>query len=1225
MTTRKLPRIPDPAALRQGTLALYRSHRLRKTLLILAVLLVIFGLLGFFAAPPILKSQLESRVGAMLGRPVTLGAVHLNPYTLKLDLDQLHIGERDGKSPFVDIDRLTVNASWGSLFRFAPVLDGLELQHPQFHITRTAPQQFNFSDLIERFAAKPTDPPSSPARFSISNISVHNGDVTFDDRVLNTSHRVEQLELGIPFIANLPSKTDVFVKPLLAMRVDGSPIHIEGETKPFASTRESTVNFKLDHLDLPRYFAYAPVELPIAIPSGQLSGALQLRFVATESTPQLRLDGQLAVDDFKLTNHDNAPLLELGHGTAALKDVEPLLSRYQFAAIELDRTALHYSRTAGGHSNFDALTSPAPAAAPTSTTPAATPKSSSPPTDVRIDALTLQDASFEYADLSGSKPARLVLDHMHGNLQGLSLAAGPVASMELAAQLAGGTVKTTGKFDLAGSRYSGKVDLKNVALGQLMPLAPPLLNADITGGSLDASGQLQAEWGHAVNLHLEPAQASLNHFALTPHGSHAAPIAWDSLNAEITKFDLASSEARLNHVALRGSTINLQRLKNGSIDLSNLMAAPAKSAPAARAHRVTGKAAASGNWHWSIANLSVEGSTLTFKDATTANKSAPLIVKASKFSVDGLSDDMRKPLKLALTGKLGNGDYDVSGSIKPQPLDADLRLKTRGMDIAPMQSMISVPLNVRIGSALLSLDGRMRYSDRGSAPALIDYSGQATLGRVKVQDKLTGDDFLRWHSLTATGMVIRLGKGAPHADIGGLALSDFYARVIVNPTGRINLQDVVASPETAPVSVTREQSAPQAAATAAAAKAATAAKPTAPEGPKPEIQIGQISVIRGQLNYTDNFIKPNYTANITDLGGKVGAFGTTGGAPPADLVLQGKLDGDSPVDIGGSINPLTPVAFLDIKAKADSVELTHLSPYSGKYAGYPITSGRLTVDVHYQLDQRKLTADNHIFITQLTFGDRIEGPGVSHLPVKLAVALLKDSDGNIDVNVPVSGSLDDPQFSMGGLVWHAIVNLLTRAVTSPFRLLASIGGGNHPDLGYVEFAPGSAVLDAGAKARLEQLLKLLQSKPALTLDIIGRIDPSLDENGLRKVMVEDLVRKAKADDDGKKEDPATLTLTPDESEHYLERVYKHADFPKPKNMIGMTKSQPPEEMHQLLEANMPVNAEALKQLAERRAQAVQTWLKGKLDDKRVALQPPKLDAKGIEDKGKTTRVDFGLH
>jgi hypothetical protein len=335
------------------------------------------------------------------------------------------------------------------------------------------------------------------------------------------------------------------------------------------------------------------------------------------------------------------------------------------------------------------------------------------------------------------------------------------------------------------------------------------------------------------------------------------------------------------------------------------------------------------------------------------------------------------------------------------------------------------------------------------------------------------------------------------------------------------------------------------------------------------------------------------------------------------------------VDIAGSINPLTPMALLDITAKANDVELTHLSPYSGKYAGYPITGGRLSVDVHYQLDQQKLTADNHLFIEQLTFGDRIDAPGISHLPVKLAVALLKNSQGQIDVHLPVSGSLDDPQFSMGSMIWHALGNLIARAATSPFRLLASIGGGgggpSQPDLGYVQFAPGSAVLDAAAQARLVQLEKLLSDKPALNLDITGRVDPAVDEPGLRQVMVDDLIRQAKADDEGGKADPATLTLTPDEYQRYLRKVYKHADFAKPKNAIGLTKSQPSEDMQQLLATHMPVDAAALKMLAERRADAVRQALASKLDPTRLSLQAPKLDASGIDDQGKTTRVDFGLH
>ncbi|MBU6478788.1 MAG: DUF748 domain-containing protein, partial [Xanthomonadaceae bacterium] len=322
----------------------------------------------------------------------------------------------------------------------------------------------------------------------------------------------------------------------------------------------------------------------------------------------------------------------------------------------------------------------------------------------------------------------------------------------------------------------------------------------------------------------------------------------------------------------------------------------------------------------------------------------------------------------------------------------------------------------------------------------------------------------------------------------------------------------------------------------------------------------------------------------------------------------------------GTINPLAPVAFLDVKGNAEGVELTHLSPYSDKYAGYPITSGRLTMDVHYMLDNGKLNADNHIFIEQLTFGDPVEGPGIKHLPVKLAVALLKNSQGQIDVHVPVTGSLDDPQFSVGSLIWHAFLNLIGRAVTSPFRLIAAAmgGGGKQQDLGYVTFVPGSAVLDAAAQEKLAQIVKVLQQKTSLKLQIIGRVDPKFDVSGLRKVTVDQMVQSEAGDD------VDIAKLTPDEYDKYLKKAYKHAKFAKPHNLIGLTKSQPPDVMRKALEAHVPVNADALRHLGERRADAVRAWLRGKLDDKRVFVSAPKLDAKGIDDQGKTTRVDFGL-
>ncbi|TCV94844.1 uncharacterized protein DUF748 [Luteibacter rhizovicinus] len=1204
MAESSLPKGSRLAAGRERARTLYKSHRLRKTLLILLAIVVLFGLLGFFATPPLLKSQLETRASAALQRPVTLGGVHINPFTLRVELDRLHIGERDGKTPFVDVDKIVVNASWSSLFRRAPILDELSLQHPQLHLVRTADQKYNFYDLVERFMTRPAAPDEPPTRYALSNISIHNGDIQFKDAVHDVDHRVDQLELGVPFIANLPSDTDIFVLPLLSMRVDGSPIHIESKAKPFAAVRDSATHFKFDKLDLPRYLAYAPFAMPVAVKRGLLSGDLELHFLMSKPAPQMQLTGTLTMDDFVVTASKDAPLLELGHGTIALTQVEPLISRHHFGAIDLQRATLHYTRMAGGHSNFDALTGGASAPA----------KPDEPATQIRIDAVTLQGSRIDYQDLSGKAPAGLSLDDIHGNLRGLSTVAGPAGSMDLTAGLSGGSLAASGKLDLAKSNYTGKIGLKKVALSPLLLLAPPMMNADVSGGTIDADGQVQATWSPTLNVHLEPATVSLEDFALASHGGKVTPVAWKTLKAEIASYDMAGSEAHLNHLTLSGLKLDVKRLRNGTIDLTGLMLPPVKGAPATPAFR------------WSVAHLGLDDGAVTFLDTSIEGRPNPVKLTADKFGIDDLSNDMRKPLKLDLNGSLGKGGaFAVTGTVRPEPVNADLKIKASRLDLVPLVPLITVPLNVHIVSAQLALNGRLRYTDRGSAPANIDYRGQATLGRVRVQDKVSGDDFLHWTSLSASGTELRMGEGAPHVSVGGLALDDFYARVIVNANGRMNLQDVVANQTQAPVSVTRTQDG----STPKPATPASAPVPPAPPvdtGPKPEIQIGQITLTRGQLNYTDNFIKPNYTANVTQLTGKIGAFGTAGSGPPADLTLQGQLDDNAPVTIDGTINPLAPVAFLDVKAKADGVELTHLSPYSGKYAGYPITKGRLTADVHYLLDQGKLTADNHIFIDQLTFGDRLEGPGISHLPVKLAVALLKNSQGQIDVHVPVSGSLDDPQFSMGGLIWRAIGNLIMRAVTSPFRLLASAGGSDK-DLGYVAFAPGSAVLDTEAQSRLTDIAKVLNDKQSLNLDIIGRIDPAKDEIGLRQVMVQDLVVREKMDDEGdsKDADPTAVKVDPAEYDKYLEKAYKHTKFPKPRNFVGLAKSVPSDEMKSMLETNMPVDQDALRHLAERRADAVRQWLRGKVDDKRIFVLAPKLDAKGIDDEGKTTRVDFGLH
>jgi len=322
-----------------------------------------------------------------------------------------------------------------------------------------------------------------------------------------------------------------------------------------------------------------------------------------------------------------------------------------------------------------------------------------------------------------------------------------------------------------------------------------------------------------------------------------------------------------------------------------------------------------------------------------------------------------------------------------------------------------------------------------------------------------------------------------------------------------------------------------------------------------------------------------------------------------------------------------------LQAEVKGIELTPFSSYSGKYAGYAIEKGKLSLFVKYKIENDQLTAENRVFLDQLTFGDPVESPDATKLPVKLAIALLQNRNGEIDINLPISGSLNDPQFSVGGLVVKVIVNLFVKAVTAPFALIGSMFGGDSEQLSNVEFDFGRAAITPDAQKRLENLAKALADRPALKLEIEGRVDLDLDREGLKSARIERKVRALKREDltkNGVESGSAeTLTVSAEEYPALLERVYKAEKFPKPRNMVGMVKGLPVEEMEKLILANSKVDDEDLRDLGDRRSKAVQEWLvEHGVSAEQVFLLPSKLGEEtgkpAAENRLKSSRADFSL-
>ncbi len=784
--------------------------------------------------------------------------------------------------------------------------------------------------------------------------------------------------------------------------------------------------------------------------------------------------------------------------------------------------------------------------------------------------------------------------------------------------------------------------------------------AHIVNGELDGSSEVSAVLEFAA---AEPAmKVVLRDIAIRgkdislhgPKGS-GADFELTGLQLDDGVIDLIERNITLGKLVLEGPRATVRRLSDGEISWMQVMRAKPAGEPAGAKPNAADTSAP--RWKVVVKEVGIERGDLRLEDLAV-DPNVRLRASDISGSVRNVVSDGSERAEIALRTRFGSGGtLSVTGGARARPLASDLRLDARGLDVSAVRPYLAQYLNATLARAELSGRGRVTVGKASDeAPMRMEYKGSTRLGNLHLLDASGESDLLKWQVLDLDQIDAKLGEGPPQVTVGKIALSDFYARVIVSDQGRLNLVDVFKRGDAPAESDTKDAATPKPAESSASppkaepsmpvdrdmagnvpqakeesGRTATATLSAAPEPstPRPVIRIGQMEFTRGNVNFTDNFIKPNYTANMTGLGGTVTTLASDS-AEPATMSLAGKIDDDAPVDINGRLNPLAPKLFLDIEGRTKGVDLPRLTPYSVKYAGYPIIKGKLSMEVSYKVENEKLAANNHLFLDQLTFGEKVESPTATKLPVLLAVSLLKNSKGEIDINLPISGTLTDPKFSVGSIIIQVIVNLLTKVVTAPFTLLAAAFGGSE-ELGYIEFAPGNSALAADQTKRLDTLAKALNDRPGLKLDIIGRVDPTADTDGVKRAKYEAKLKAAKVKNLVRRGsdavDPATVTISAEERPALIEAVYSDEDIPgKPRNFIGIAKSIPAPEMEVLILTNLAVTPEDLRALATERAAAVRNHLEsqGKVSRERLFLVEPKLTTDGIQDKGAKTRVDFSL-
>ncbi|NNB56129.1 DUF748 domain-containing protein [Pseudomonas fragi] len=734
------------------------------------------------------------------------------------------------------------------------------------------------------------------------------------------------------------------------------------------------------------------------------------------------------------------------------------------AAVELDKPKTELLFNKDGTLNLTQLFK-LPASEPVPADP------ESKPFPLRIDNIKLAGGYLHFTDMRPSEPIEFLYDSMDLELKNLSTLPDDNADMTLvAAGPAGGRIDWTGTLSLVPITSTGKLKVTDGKMKVWWPYVRDELPLALEDGVLNFSTDYTLNLSKETEMVLSNATASIAPLKINaPDGRPLVRL--ERLEVSDTSVDLAKQEVVVGKINSQNLETWAAREKDGQLDWQKLFASQPEKTPAKTAEVVTVEApkpapvAPSKPWAVLLKDVDLRDYRVHLADKEPKTPVAldvgPLNVKLKNF--DSLN---RSPFTLNLdTGVGKQGKLTASGDVNLSPVSARLKVTTKDIDLRIAQAYIDPFIRLELRSGMLGSD--LAVDLKSTEPLAFTVAGRAQVDQLHTLDTLKNRDFLKWQKLVLEDVKYQHGDSLSLARVN---LEKPYVRFMINDDRTTNIDDLLI---------------PQPAGTTAAKSTASKEKPLG-------IHIGAIAINDGSANFADFSLTPNFQTAVQQLNGLIGTIDSRN-PKPAPVNIAGKVDRYAPVTIKGSVNPFDPMASLDIATSFKRVELTTLTPYSGKFAGYRIRKGRLNLDLHYLITNGQLKAENKLVVEQLQLGEKVDSPDAVDLPIKLAIALLKDTDGKISIELPISGDLNNPQFSVMPIIWQTVRNLVLRAAQAPFKFIGGlINGGGAEDLGTVSFAPGSSELSPEAQKALTTLAQALKERPALRLEIEGTAAQSSD-------------------------------------------------------------------------------------------------------------------------------------
>jgi uncharacterized protein involved in outer membrane biogenesis len=1157
---------------------------------------------GLFLVPALLKWQLPEQVQRQLGATLTLGDVYFNPLTLTLEVNGISL-RTVKEGTLLAADKLRADLELSGLFRRTWTLADIALEQPMLRIEYDKQGALNLQPLLAALQGPKPSPDQPPPRLLLQRLAIKNGRIDLVDQ------RLQQ-----PLIAR--------ISPISLDATDiGTATSGAGKWQLAARSEAGEVLRASGTLGLQPLALRGTLDLA-GVQGGTLARALHQKLALTDVAGTLGLRGELSASmagsalaaTVDKTELNLAGLALKSAGTAiALDNAQLALARVQLAqgADGMQVTIADASLALGAFSFDDGATRlRLPGAQFNSRQLLAAPG--------RDNAIVLEDTTLTLPKLqlkqagasvdvtaAALKLARLALTPSDTGFA-LQADAASLALASLMRQDAGQTVRA-GATTLALRQISAK---REGSAPLSMQLAAPRLSV----AAVNVTGSTRAE--PLYSLAQGSGAADMVTLALPGAGPDAVV---SGLSATLKK--LVANDARqpgeLAHadiVELKGAHLRLaaRQLDLGSLTLADGAAnvryasdgslnwtGPAAAAPADAAARTAPVATP---WRVTASSIALRNFSADYADA---RQQPPLALKLDNIaaSVNALDTGATAPARVKLQASTGGGTLQAEGSLALQDGAGEFDIKASALPLQLAQPYLAEAARLALTGGTLSAAGKLRLGNKQGAK--ITYAGSASLDKVAIDETAPRQPFLSWDSVAATGMKLALSPN--RLDIGQLRVAGPVGKLIIAEDQSVNLSRVL---KRAPADPAQKQPA-----NAAPAKAAADSDPF-------PVSIARLRVDGGVLTFADFSQQPQFSTRMHDLQGVMTGLSSAPGSR-AQLQFNAAIADYGDARIEGTMNPFKPAYATDVRMNFRNVDLSQLTPYVVRFAGYRVTAGTLSMDLRYQVKESRLVGDNRFVLNKVKLGEKVDSPTAMDLPLKLALSLLEDENGLINIGVPVTGDLQNPQFSFGAVARRAIGNVLRNIVTAPFRALASLFGGSGEKLDQIDFDAGSADLTPPEQQKLDKLAQALAKRPNVKLLVHPAINPEEDAAALRSLAARRLLLSRMGVTLAAGEDPGPVDTTSAPAQKAIAALYAERVPGAPARPAA---DVTPVAWHaQLLEkiiAAQPLPQDALAQLQQQRGLAVQKQLtQAALPSNRMALGAPEQLAKK-EEEGVATRLEL---